>query len=94
MDYQIYQKVATKLNLPIEVVKNSYEIFWLYIKNNIQLISLRDINEEEFNKLPTSFNLPSLGKLYSTYKKVSGTNKKLLIKKQKYAKNKKNHPNV
>lgn len=94
MDYQIYQKVATKLNLPIEVVKSSYEIFWLYIKNNIQLLSLRNINEEEFNKLHTSFNLPSLGKLYSTYKKVSGTNKKLLIKKQKYDKNQKNYPNV
>lgn len=94
MDPQIYQKVANKLDLPIEVVKAAYNSFWLYIKNNIQQLSLRNISETEFNRLSTSFNLPSLGKIYSTYKKVLGTNKSILIKSQKYAQNKKNNPNV
>lgn len=63
---EIYSQVATDLNLPIEVVEKSYKTFWLYIRNNIQQMSLYNIKtKEDFEKYKISFNIPSLGKLYN-----------------------------
>ena len=63
---EIYSQGATDLNLPIEVVEKSYKTFWLYIRNNIQQMSLYNIKtKEDFEKYKISFNIPSLGKLYN-----------------------------
>jgi hypothetical protein len=63
---EIYSQVATDLDLPIEVVEKSYKTFWLYIRNNIQQMSLYNIKtKEDFEKYKISFNIPSLGKLYN-----------------------------
>jgi hypothetical protein len=68
---QIVSKVAKELNLPEKLVKKVYNDFWFAIKNNIQGIPLRkDITKEEFDKLRTSFNIPSLGKLYISYNQM------------------------
>lgn len=71
----IINKVSKDVNLPVEVVDKTYKAFWSYIRDLIQELPLRDtdtIPEEEFLKLRTNFNIPSLGKLSCTYDKYLG----------------------
>lgn len=75
MNYQeVLNRVADKLNIPVEVVKEAYESYWEYIRNTISELPLKeDLSEEEFNKLRTNFNVPSIGKLacpYDRYKAI------------------------
>ena len=88
---EIYTKVADELNLPIEVVIEAYKSYWKFIKETIQILPLKDIqNEREFTQLRTSFNIPSLGKLGITldkFLKMKRCNK--IVKKIKDDKNKK-----
>lgn len=69
MNYQdAIDHVANKLGLPREVVKEAYESYWKYIRCTISELPLKDdLSEEEFNKLRTNFNVPSLGKLAVTW---------------------------
>lgn len=69
MNYQdAINHVANKLELPREVVKEAYESYWKYIRCTISELPLKDdLSEEEFNKLRTNFNIPSIGKLSCTY---------------------------
>lgn len=78
MNYQeIINKVSGDMNLSPDIVDKTYKAFWLYIKDTIQGLQLKDnITEEEFNKLRLNFNIPSLGKLACTYKRYSGVKNK------------------
>ena len=75
----IIEQVSTKHNLPKEVVLVAYRSYWEFIKKTIQELDLRDdMTEEEFNKLRTNFNIPSIGKLYITWDKLSNVKKRRL----------------
>lgn len=64
----IIKRVSDKLNIPEEIVKKTYESYWLYIRNSISELPLKDnLSEEEFNNLRTNFNIPSIGKLSCSY---------------------------
>jgi hypothetical protein len=78
MDYKdIIGKVSKELDIPIEVVDKAYKSSWKFIKDNVQSLPLKeDISEEDFNELRTSFNLPSLGKLNTTWDRVVGAKKR------------------
>lgn len=69
----IYKEVAEELGLPVEVVKEAYKAMFSFMKEKIEALPLKQfITEEEYSKLRTSFNIPSLGKLacpYAYYKK-------------------------
>lgn len=70
------QHVSTELGLPPEVVKRAYESHWKFIRETIQALPLKeDLSEEEFSKLRTNFNIPSLGKLCLTWKRYDGVKK-------------------
>lgn len=74
---QIINNVAQELNLPIEVVRNTYKAYWKFIRDSIQSLPLKeDLNDEEFNRLSTNYNIPSLGKLSCTIDKYKGVKKK------------------
>lgn len=79
MNYQeILKKVAIELNLPVEVVELAYKSHWAFIRETITSLPLKEsLNEEDFSKLRTNFNIPSLGKLTCTYKRMLGVKKKL-----------------
>nr|DAY45786.1 MAG TPA: DNA-binding protein [Crassvirales sp.] len=79
MSYEdIIAKVSKEVNLPETVVNNTYRAFWFYIKSHIESLPLKEnLTEEEFLKLRTNFNLPSLGKLYSTYYMMTSLKRKL-----------------
>lgn len=65
---ELFIKVSNELNIPEEVVREAYVSYWKYIRNEIQELPLKeDLTEEEFNRLRTNFNIPSIGKLSCTY---------------------------
>ena len=69
--------VSKELNIPIKVVDRAYKSYWEFIKTTIQALPLKEnINEEEFSKLRTNFNIPSLGKLVCTYDRMVGVKKR------------------
>lgn len=82
---QVYAEASERLGIDKSVVKKSYKLFWKFIRNKIEELPLKeDLTEEEFRKLRTNFNVPSVGKLYCTYKEFSGAHKKHeFIKKYK-----------
>ena len=84
MNYpDIIGKVSKELNLPREVVDRTYKAYWLFIKNHIQSLPLKEnLNEEDFAKLRTNFNIPSLGKLTCTYDRMLNMKKRFEIIKK------------
>ena len=80
---EIVHKVSEDTGIPIEIVDKAYKAFWLYIRNSIQELPLKEeLTEAEFLSLRTNFNVPSLGKLCITYDKYKGIKSKF-----KYIKN-------
>lgn len=71
------KQVSTELGLPPKVVKEAYESLWTFIRNNIKALPLKeDLSKEEFEKLRTNFNIPSIGKLSCTYDRMIGVKKR------------------
>ena len=83
--HDIIDKVSQELDIPFEVVNVAYKSYWKFIKQTIQSLSLKDnLSEEEFAKLKTNFNIPSLGKLTCTFDRMEGVKKRYnYIKKLK-----------
>ena len=69
MNYnEIITKVSQETNLPGKVVDKVFKAYWSFIRTSLQALPLKDnLSEEDFLKLKTSFNIPSLGKLTCTY---------------------------
>lgn len=68
---------AHELGLPSELVEKTYKAYWLAIKQAAQALPLKEeLTEEDFSKLRASFNIPSLGKLYSSYSRVQGVKRR------------------
>lgn len=78
MNYpDIIGKVSQEMDLPPEVVDTAYKSYWKFIKQTIQSLPLKDdISEEDFTKLRTNFNIPSLGKLTCTFDRMMGVKKR------------------
>jgi hypothetical protein len=70
-----------KLDLSIDEIKDIYKAYWKFIRSKIEELPLKeDLDEETFNKLKTSFNIPNLGKLhctYRTYKTLKGVDRRI-----------------
>lgn len=84
MNYSdIIKKVSEELNLPNDIVDRTYKSYWLFIKQHVQSLPLKEnITEEEFNKLRTNINIPSLGKLCVTWDRLVGCKKRFKIIKE------------
>lgn len=62
------KRVAIKLGLPTEVVDKTYKAYWKFVRSSITALPLKEgLSEEEFKKLQTSINIPSLGKIACTW---------------------------
>jgi uncharacterized protein YktA (UPF0223 family) len=61
-------KLSRELKLPKEEILDAYKAYWKFIRNKIKELPLKeDLDEEQFSKLRTNFNIPKLGKLHCTY---------------------------
>ena len=78
MNYSdIIGKISQEMDIPLEVVDIAYKSYWKFIKQTIQSLPLNDdISEEDFTKLRTNFNIPSLGKLTCTFDRMMGVKKR------------------
>lgn len=64
---ETYKRLALKFGIPVAEVKEIYRSYWLFIKNKIEELPLKEIKtEEEFEKLKTCFSMKNLGKLACT----------------------------
>ena len=69
----IINKVSEELNLPKDLVENTYKAYWNFIKDTIEELPLKtELTQKEYNKLKTNINIPSLGKLHCTYNRYIG----------------------
>lgn len=86
MTYQeIIKKVSYDIGLGYETVDKAYKAFWLYIKNSIKELPLmEDLSEDDFLKLRTNFNIPSLGKISCTYDRYKGVKRRYRYYTEKY----------
>lgn len=83
MNQEIFEVVAKETNIPLEVVVTAYKSYWGFIKEKIQALPLKEeLNEEDFAKLKTNFNIPSLGKLCITWDRLMGCKKRFKIIKK------------
>ena len=70
-------KVSKELGLPPEVVDKVYKSYWMFVKQTMQALPLKEeLTPEDFKKLKTNFNIPSLGKLSCTYDRMNRVKEK------------------
>lgn len=78
---ELCNKAALKLNLPPNYVWEVYKSYWKAVRTHISTLPLRDsLTEEEFSKLRTSINIPSLGKFYVDWEEL----KRKKLKHERY----------
>ena len=69
----IISKVSEELNLPRELIKNTYKAYWIFIRDTIEKLPLKTgLTQDEYINLRTNINIPSLGKLNCTYNRYLG----------------------
>jgi len=71
--------------------------YWRYIRGVIESLPLmteEDLSKEEFDKLQTVFNIPSLCKIYCTYEHYLEKRQKIRNQIEYHVKNKKSTSNV
>lgn len=75
---KIIEKVSQELGIPEDTIIKTYKAYWEYIRSTIQELPLKkDLSLDEFSKLKTNFNIPSLGKLSCTYDRMVNMKKRL-----------------
>ena len=74
---EMVKRVSQDTGINPEIIDSTYKSYWLYIRNSIQNLPLKeDISEAEFLSLRPNFNIPSLGKLACTFDRYRGVKKK------------------
>jgi hypothetical protein len=77
------RKVAGETGIPEEVVKTVYRSQWDFIRVHIEELPLKeDLSKEEFDKLRTNFNVPSLGKMSCTFDRYKAVKKEFEVIKK------------
>ena len=97
---RIIKLISIETKIPEATVEVAYRLYWKFVKDTFEVLPLKSIEtEEEFNQLKTSINLPSLGKIYTTWDKVEKYKRRKqyvdkLFKEENNAKRKEDNPNV
>ena len=94
--FQVFDQVAKELNIPVDEVNKAYLSYWQFIKETIKALPLKeDLTEEEFSKLRTNFNLPSLGNFNCTWEGMMKIKKRHeILNELRDAKDKENQTHV
>lgn len=66
---------ATTCEVTTTKVEEVIDSVYGFIRHTIKSIPMKDLSLEEFNKTKKNFNIPGLGKLYTTEKKFKRINK-------------------
>lgn len=82
-------RLSRELNLPPNVIIKAYKAYWMFIRQKIGALPLKeDMDAETFNKLRPNFNIPNLGKLTCTYDRYIGVKKRDKLLRERHAKHK------
>lgn len=73
--------MSTKLNIPVQAVVMAYYSFWDNIKESISKSNLDLVDENTDIDFPLSYNIGSIGKLYTHKNRIVAINNN--IKKSK-----------
>ena len=65
------KKVARNLSVDQKLVEQVYKSYWLFIKEHVSSLPLRDLSQEEYDSTVSNINLPFIGKLYVDYGKLA-----------------------
>lgn len=86
------KEVARRHNISYDELVSIYKDIFSFIKEKVSALELKDTTEEEFYKQKTSFVVPKLGKLGTSFDRVDYLNKK--IKENARDKNEKDKADV
>ena len=68
---------AESLKMPSEKVSKIYRAYWWSIRDLIQQMHLKGkVTEKDLNGKKLSFNIPSLGKLYTSHDRIDGVKRR------------------
>lgn len=80
---EIVPLLSQELNIPEEVVDTAYKSFFEFIRATIVALPLKDeLSKEDFDRLRTNFNIPSIGKLHCTYERYRGMKDRIIYLKK------------
>lgn len=69
--------VSNNTKIPLCTVLLVYESFWINIKNKIKESNIDNVTESSELDFPMSYNIGSIGKLYTNKEKIIKINKKI-----------------
>lgn len=73
----IIKGVSKEIDIPDDVVEIAYREYWNWVKDTLESVPVtQEMSEEEFNKMQSSINIPSLGKFYTSYSRAQYLNNK------------------
>ena len=75
--------MSIKLNLPVQTVVMAYYSFWENIKESIKESNLDLIDENTEVDFPLSYNIGSIGKLYTHKNRIVAINNNIKNKREK-----------
>lgn len=64
------KRIARKHSIKPELALLIYKSYWNFIRTTISGLPLEEMTEADFEKVPTNFNIPYIGKLYTNYGKI------------------------
>lgn len=70
-------QIAKELNISPALSQLIYKSYWKFIRSSISDLELDNITEGDFKKLTTNFNIPYIGKLYTSYDKIQKYNRRI-----------------
>lgn len=69
---RIIEEVAKKHGVEPRLVDKVYKAYWGFIRETLSSLPLKeDLTEEQFKSLRASINVPSLGKFYCDYDRLT-----------------------
>lgn len=74
---QAYRKASVQLGIPEKTIELIYRSYWGFIKNHLRELNLQSMTKDDFKTIPTNFNIPYIGKLYTNYEKKLSIKRKL-----------------
>ena len=88
---RVITEVAKKYDLPYKVVDKTYRGFWKFVRASLIALPLKQqLSEEEYSRLRTSVNIPSLGKFSCDYERYQRMRRRgeIILKLREYGNNK------
>ena len=79
---EIEKQLACKYGISKDEIHRIYKAYWFCIRNYIDNLPIKTIDERDFNSINTSINIPLIGKLGIGYDRFKALRNKYNIDKK------------